>query len=299
MKAIKLLVFSLLALPYSVFAQNFQINISDAKFTRPLIEKWVAEYKKITPNFSVEIVNTPNEASSAALRVEASNDQSNGNSQNVVKVGRYVLLPIANVQNPVLSNKKFKKGFNEEQLKDLFVQKSILEESEDEQDGKKLKYTVYSRTGNRAETTNLFAHFLNVNPNTFKGKRILGEDVHVLAAVLKDVEAISFNTPGLIYDINNRQPLQGLAVLPIDLNNDGKVEESERQLITNLDALTAYLETNKKSLLPVDDVNIVYNRKSSSLELNNFISWIESKGQKFVNEYGFLSGQNNLTAEKK
>nr|WP_320039321.1 hypothetical protein [uncultured Bacteroides sp.] len=298
MKAIKVLVFSLLALPYSAFAQNFQINISDAKFTRPLIEKWVTEYKKVVPSFSAEIVNSPNNANSPVLQIEASGELSKNNSENVVKVGRYVLLPIANVKNPVLSNKKFKRGFNEKQLKELFVQKNLFEENEEEDSDKKLKYTVYSRTGHSAETTNLFAHFLNVNPNMFKGKRILGEDTHVLAAVLKDVEAVSFNTPGLIYDINKRLPLDGLAVLPVDLNNDGKVEDSERKTLANLDALTSFLENSKNSLLPTNDVNIIYHRQNSSLELNNFISWIESEGQKFVNEYGFLSGQSNLTAEK-
>lgn len=298
MKAVKVLVFALLALPFSVLAQNFKINISDANFTRPLIEKWVTEYEKENPNFSIEIVNTADDTNSATLQVEVSEDQSKTNAQNVVKVGRYVLLPIANNENPVLLNKKFKKGFNENQLKELFVQKDELEDDVDEEKPKELNYTVYSRTGNHAETTNLFAHFLNINPNTFKGKKILGEDVHVLAAVLKDKDAVSFNTPNLIYNIDSRQPLKGISVLPIDLNNDGKVSEAERQLTSNLDALTSYLESNKNSSLPTDNINIVYNNKNTELEIVKFVDWVESKGQQYVNEYGFLSGQNNFVAQK-
>lgn len=283
-QALAAVVFTLVSSQLS--AQTVKISIADAQFTKPLIEKLVGEYHKANPSFNAEIVSTA-EGSLADVSIT----DSESNDQSVV--ARYVLLPVANVNSALLTDKKFQKGLNSKLAKELFVQKSV-EEQIDNPDAKKLPATVYALSGSRSVTTNLLARSLNVTAKDIAGKKILGKEENAIAVVQKREDAVSVSIPSLIYDSSSRKPVDGLTVLPVDLDGNDKVTDAERAAVADIDALTAYIASSANSSLPVGDIRISTDNKY----VQKFVSWVATQGQDYLKEFGYLKASDRLTAQK-
>jgi hypothetical protein len=127
-----------------------------------------------------------------------------------------------------------------------------------------------------------------------KGKKILGREENVISVVKQQADAISFNVANLIYDLNNRQPQQGISVLSVDLDGNGKVSDQERTALANIDTLTDYLNKVVTPGIAVGDVVIA----SDNQQVRDFVTWTQAKGQEIVAKQGFLKAQNALTAQK-
>lgn len=268
-------------------AQALKINVNDAQFTRPMMEKLIEEYNKVNPNFSATIVKTLEETDASVVLSEQ--DLATGS------IGRFTILPVANSENELLNNKKVAKGLNDRLKRQLFVERDLLEELDAEEEGEKeLPGTVYSLAGEHAITTAILAHELNTTPNRVKGKKIIGSEENLISAVKSHPDAISFNVASLIYDTATLQPQQGLTVLATDLDGNGRISDEERSVIGSLDKLTAYLDKLPRTSLPTGSISI----KTENQELKQFVNWTQTDGQHFLIAYGFLKAENQLTAQK-
>ncbi len=278
---------ALFAILGRINAQELKISVSDARFTAPLVEKLVKEYNKVNPDFQAQVL-TQNEAESDA-RISL-DDASNSNV-----LGRYIMLPIANAKNVLLENKKVRKGLNGKLAKQLFVSKDYLEALEAEDNGEKeLPGTVYSLTGSKAFTTQTFANALKVTPNKIKGKKILGREENALNVVKSHADAVSFNVASLIYDTNSRQPVEGLVVLPVDLDDNGKISDEERAAFADVNQLANYIDKSSETSVPSG--NIYINTKHPKVAA--FAAWVLTNGQSYLHQYGYLEANSKLTAQK-
>lgn len=278
---------SLMCCPLVSQAQTVKISVNDAQFTRPMMERLISEYNKVNPDFKA-VIDDAGEQVDAEVSLSAQYGGTNS-------VGRFIILPIANSQNQILNNKKVTKGLNDKLKQQIFVERDVLEELEAEEDGeKKLPGTVYSLTGGRAVTTQIVARDLNITPNRVKGKKILGREENLISVVQSHPDAISFNVASLIYDGLTHKPLNGLTVLPVDLDGNGKISDEERTALGTLDDLTAYLTKVPHTSLPSGSINIT----TDNLAVKQFVNWTITQGQDYLAQYGFLKAENRLTAQK-
>ena len=285
-KVTAVLLTCLMWLPMMSLAQNLQINVSDAQFTRQMMERLIKEYNKVNPEFTATVVDT---------REKADASVSLSGQDEVNSIGRFAILPIANSENELLHNKKVVKGLSNKLMHQIFVERDLLEELDDEEDGEKqLPGTVYSLTGSHAITTTLVARDLSITPNRVKGKKILGSEENLISAVKSHQDAIAFNVASLAYDSNTHQPIEGLTVLATDLDGNGRISDEERQVIGNLDQLTDYLDRLPHTGLPTGSINI----KTENQELLRFVDWASTEGQGYLSPYGFLKANKALTALK-
>ncbi len=269
----------------SLSAQN-AINVSGASFTLPLVEKWVSEYVKENPKSN--LIVTSDRQSIANARVILSTDPSSKS------VARFLVLPIANADNSLLQSKKIRKGVNEETERELFVKNDDIEAIYEERERKEIHSNVYTLAGNQNVTTALFARLLHANPGKLKGRKILGSEDKALAAVKKDNEALSFNVANLIYNKDNRRPVEGIAVIAPDINGNGRVSEEERQAVSDIDALISYVENVGAAGLAIGSIEI----QTDDPALADFAQWVSDHGQNFLNEYGFLRSENQAQAQR-
>lgn len=280
------LIFTMMAMmPATMMAQAIKINIGDAQFTKPLIERWISEYHKANPDFNAELVSQSGGDNTVVVSSRYSNDHS--------VVGRYFVLPIANADGDILNEKKVQKGLTENLKREIFVKKDI-DEYLDSRDKKKIPGTVYALTGRHGSTTEILANSLNVSIKDITGRKILGREENGISLVKKQKDAVSVNVANLIYDGSTRKPVSDVAVLPLDLNGDGKVSDDERAAIENIDALTDYME--KSSIRNVAAGYIKIDTNDS--RLNSFLTWVENEGQSYLKEYGYLPVDNGYIAQK-
>jgi phosphate transport system substrate-binding protein len=80
-----------------------------------------------------------------------------------------------------------------------------------------------------------------------------------------------------------------LKVVPIDLNNNGKID-SDEDFYTSMDDLIAAIASGKYPSPPARELYfVVKGSPKNNKVLTEFIRWVLSDGQKFVNEAGYIS----------
>lgn len=285
-KLVAVVALAWLASSLTVSAQTVRIGVKNVSFAKNLMECLAAEYNKRNPDMKIEVVNTTDADANVVI------DQNDLNA-----VGKFVVLPIANSENAILANKVLRKGINEKIGKQIFVQPTYdeaLDAEEDEIKEKALPGTVYSLSGSKAYITKLFAENLHATPNQLKGKKVVGREENVLSVVKQTSDAISFNVANLIYDLGNRQPQQGISVLNIDLDGNGKVSDEEKAALANIDALTSYLAHTAKPGVAVGHIGI----SSDNQKVKDFVAWVQTNGQDIVAKQGFLKVHGTLTAQR-
>lgn len=266
-------------------AQAFTISVHDAQFTKPVIERLVEEYSRLNPDFHAEVVKAAQEQTDANVTLNADTKGSEAT------VGRFVVLPVANEHSQLLAVKKVQRGLSDKLEKQLFVQPDVEEEILANDDGvKQLPGTVYSLTGRKAVTTQVLARQLKTSPSRLRGKRIMGREENLLDVVRTTDDAVSYNVANLIYDVNSRQPLTGIAVLPVDLDGNGKVSDQEREAVNNLDTLTEFIGAHPAEKAPVGNVDIITDKP----QLKEFVNWTRTQGHRILAQYGLLAAERQL-----
>lgn len=286
-------------------AQNSnKIIITGSRFTYPLVEKWIAEYQKSHPEATFKInPRGGTNADSANLIINAHelSPEEIRPGYKVVNISRYSILPVSNSQNS-LSREWAQSGIKKKDIAKLFFEKWDFTEEENQKNKKKYKHAhklaLYTRQQQACAPTTFARHY-GYEQKDILGKGIVGDDKHLLDAVLRDSNGITYNNLGLIYDLKTRKQRTGLAVIPVDLNANGTLEKEE-QIYENLDELVAKLENEKPEEIAIGNVNISFPEKVDAANKHyvDFVNWVLTDGQQYLHAYGFLNlPKNDLTKQ--
>ena len=266
--------------------KNKVVTITGTQFTYPLIERWIAEYAKINPGLRFNLIKDQENSDKGDLKVIAHTPEKGEISSNksTVDVGRFAILPITSGKNPSFS-KEFKKGVKLNGLKAIFMKEETDFNSE-EGKAKEPEFTVYSKTPQSC-VAKVISAYLGSPSEDLKGIFVTGDDMFLITSLLEDSTGVSYSSLGYIYDLKNRNPLSGIKILPIDLNNNGRLDKEE-QIYGNLDEVITFLENSSSTSIPTDHVNFVTDDKTLNSEIQDFLSWVKTSGQEFNHQYGFL-----------
>jgi ABC-type phosphate transport system substrate-binding protein len=274
-------------LPVWVSAQK--IFMGNAGFVLPVVEKWVSEYKKENPLTTIRVETGNNTTDVSDIRVIAHYVQEGElhGEQTVSYLGRYALVSVTHLNNPLLQEIK-SKGIAKKDLKNLIFDKTPEEEysgyEEYEEEKEKYSATVYARDS-KACTAIALAGYFGQTPAQIKGKKVFGDDIFLLNAIKKDITGVTFNSLNYVFDLQTRQLKQGIALLPLKL----KSSQKEALNSQNIDAAIALLETTSVESIPVERFGFVIPAASAkNKEIVDFISWVLHEGQKYNHELGFL-----------
>jgi phosphate transport system substrate-binding protein len=124
--------------------------------------------------------------------------------------------------------------------------------------------------------------------------KIADDDV-LLQNVLNDSLGVAYNNLGFVYDLQTRKQKQGIHIVPVDLNANGRIDPDEN-FYDNLDGLINKLETSYVELPPVGKMVFIY--KEDKPEVKAFVAWILSKGQQYNHSLGFLDTIQQNTAQR-
>jgi phosphate transport system substrate-binding protein len=283
--------------------QSEKIIVTGSRFTYPLLEKWIVEYKKINPSLNIKINPRGGPDTDSANLIINAHELSEKEIKpgfKVIDVNRYVLVTVAN------SKSEFAKEYSGKGIKDKEIKKFFFEKWDpfEEEEAKKKKSKA--KEGNKtvlytreqiacAPTT--FARHYGFEQKDLVGKGIAGDDKHLIYAVLKDSNGVTYNNLGLVYDLQTRKIKTGLTIIPADLNNNGKLEEEEK-FYNTLDEAIAKIEEKNYSEIVVGNVNFSFPQDvAANKDLYNFISWVLNEGAKYNHQYGFLD-QNKTSLNK-
>jgi phosphate transport system substrate-binding protein len=142
---------------------------------------------------------------------------------------------------------------------------------------------VYTRSDScgAAET---WAAYLGKHQEDLQGVGVYG-DPGIADAIKKDPRGIGYNNLNYAYDVKTGRPVRGLRVLPIDVNDNGKIDPDE-DLSTKQKAISAVV-SGKYPSPPARDLYLI-TKKEFKGPAKDFVRWILIDGQKYVEEAGYI-----------
>lgn len=300
-------IFLLLTATYSLHAQkaeNGKIIITGSRFTYPLLEKWITEFKKQYPDVPFRVIarGGPNvDSANLIINAHVLNPEEIRPGYKVVNISQYTLLPVANAKNPALQEWAVS-GIKEKQFKTLFFKKVdpfAPKKEEKKTDPSVIKPVLYTRLDKACAPTT-FAKNFGFEQADILGKQIGGDDKHLITAIERDTNGVTYNNLGMIYDLTTRKVKTGLAVVPLDLNGNGKLDADEN-FYASLDQVIERLEKKKYSEIVTEYVNISYPGAidESNKNLALFLNWILENGQQFNHDFGFLNFEKEKLVQQK
>jgi phosphate transport system substrate-binding protein len=287
--------FSILLCAIVVNAQNTSVTgtvkLRGTRLTYPLVQQWITTFKKDFPNIKVSIApNAPADSIDLLLAAHSiTPDDLKGNKE-YVAVSRYVQLPVVNDKNPNLKELQAG-GFRDSDIQNIYFSSGSKTYKQTE-----LPITVYNRERPTCATITVARHYGN-NDKTVSGNPVKGDDQDLLNAVKTDANGISFNNLGFIYNLQSRKINPDIAVIPLDLNENGKTD-SDEAIYGTLDEVISFVErTNNKKFI-AENVNVLFKKETQNQAAGIFLNWVLAHGQQYNHEFGFLNLENKTITEQ-
>lgn len=275
------------------------VLITGVRFAYPLVQKWIDEYNNVKPDVQI-VIEARGSADPAKydILVEAyEHDEDVRKSREYVYVARYAILPVVN-GNSAFARTYVGKGLNKDLINQLFFH-DIYADKEKQLEIKE-PYTIYTRL-QKAGAPTVFAKYFGYEQKDVQGKAIAGADEHLLKAILRDSTGVSYLPLTLAYDHTSKKPVDGLAVLPVDLNGNGKVSEDEK-IYDNLTNVIQQIE-NKGSKeinnIPVEYLHLSVSKVTATPEAIDFLRWVINNGEKDLHDLGYLTPEPDRVEREK
>ena len=222
------------------------IRVSGAWALYPMMVKWGEEFGKIHPKMRIDV--SAGGAGKGAADALAGLVDIGMVSREVrpeeVKQGAFpvpvvkdAVFPTINDKNPVLTKGLMEKGVRKKTFADLWIQgKTLTWGAMTGAPSDKDRIQVYTRSDScgAAET---WAGYLGKHQEDLQGVGVYG-DPGMADAIKKDPRGIGYNNLNYAYDAQTGLPVKGLRVLPIDVNDNGKIDPEE-DLSTKQKAISA------------------------------------------------------------
>ncbi|HLO92139.1 MAG: PstS family phosphate ABC transporter substrate-binding protein [Chloroflexota bacterium] len=275
------------------------ISISGAFALYPMAVLWAEEFKKLNPEVRIDIsAGGAGKGMTDALSqmVDLGMFSREVSQEEQAKGAWFIAVAkdaVVATYNPAGSAAQLikQKGLNKEQLKEIYLDQKIRTWGELYKTTDKTRLNAYTRS-DACGAAEMWGKFLGSNQESLKGVGVFG-DPGIADAVKNDKTGLGYNNINYAYDMNTRKPYAGLAVVPIDLNNDGVIT-SEENFYDSLDDIMDAIATGKYPSPPSRDLYFVSKGKPKNIAVLAFLEWIVTDGQKFVHKAGYV----NLTEEK-
>ncbi len=257
--------------------------INAPRFVRPLIEKWIEEYKKVAPLANFAIAKTAANRQNSALHIQLNQDKDSKDvSHKTLYFGSYAILPVT-AKNSEAAKVLGSQELNTKKIKYLYFENEDLEDDGKAGDKKKISHIVVYSGNSSQSVAQSFASYYGKDASSFRGKRIVGDDQFLNSAIANDPQGITFNAISNIYDLATRKLKDNLAILSLDVNKSQREALDEN---STLDDLINVLEKEKKSEIPVQKVGLSYNNDDAAAA--QFVAWIEAEGEQYNHQFGLL-----------
>ncbi len=283
-----------------------QISISGAFALYPMTVKWAEEFRKVNPSVRIDI--------SAGGAGKGISDALNGmveigmvsreiypeeikNGAFPIAVTKDAVVAVVSQLNPAL-NEILSKGLKTDAGNNIWITGKYSTWAQAFNTKSTSPIHVYTRS-DACGAAEMWAKFYGKKQEDLLGVGVFG-DPGLAQAVKKDPLGIGYNNIGYAYDASTKQQVKGLKVIPLDLNNNGKIDPDEN-FYDSMNDLIAAIASGKYPSPPARELYFVVkgNPKNNKV-LAEFIKWVLSDGQKFVHEAGYITLPNDkLEAERK
>ena len=270
-----------------------RISISGAFALYPLAVKWAEEFQKLNPGVKIEVDGggagkgmtdvLADQVDIAMVSREVSPEEEQKGAIGFPSA-KDAVVPTINQNNPYYAQ-LVKHGINKQAASDLWIEGKIKTWGQllGTQDQTKIALFTRSDACGAAET---FAQWLGKHQEDLLGEGVNG-DPGVATAVSKNELSIGFNNIGYAYDNNTLKPLDGIRVLPVDGNDNGKIDPDE-EFYGSKDQITKAIAEGRYPSPPARDLYLVTKGQPTNPVVIAFLKYVLTDGQKLNAPVGYI-----------
>lgn len=278
------------------------IVITGAESLCPLMKIWAEEFSSDKPNLKILVSDWGTEkglidllSGKADLAMVSRNLTPAEESMGLwyFTVSKEGVIPIINENNPYLQE-ILSKGIQRTTLIDLFTTKNVITWG----DLIGIKYNKPVKIFIRSDytgTAEVWCKYLGKEQKDLIGIPISSYQ-QIVEAVSQEPMSLSFCNAHNAYNLKNNKIRKGLSVLPIDFDNNGRIDSKE-QFYEDLCRVqrAAYLGKYPSHLCR--ELYLVSMEKPTKPEIINFLKWIYTDGQKIAAKAGYAELKSCQTKE--
>jgi phosphate transport system substrate-binding protein len=274
-------------------APKEKIYVSGAFALYPLMVQWGQEYHKIYPDVTVDVsaggagkgmtdaLNGLVDIGMVSREITANETQHGAFYVAVAKDG---VVAIINKDNPVL-NEILEKGVTKQVFYNIFIAGNITNWGQVVGNSSVTKaIDVYTRSDS-CGAADTWAKYLGKKQENLLGTGVYG-DPGLVEAVKSDRLAIGYSNLGYAYDMQTKAQVDGIKVVPIDLNGDGQVNSTENFYDTT-DKLDSAILQGIYPFPPARNEYLV-TKNAFTGATKKFVKWILTDGQQYVEAAGYV-----------
>lgn len=271
-----------------------EISVSGAFALYPMTVKWAEEFKKIHPKVKIDIsaggagkgiADVLSKVIDIGMVSREINPEEIKKGAFGVAVTKDAVVMTISASNPYLNN-ILSHGVTKKLAYDIFITGKCVTWGQAIGINSSSQIHVYTRSDACGAAESL-AKYFGREQEDLLGVGVFG-DPGLALAVKNDALGIGYNNTGYVYDVKTRKINPGIRVLPIDLNNNGKIDPDEN-FYNTLDELINAVTNGKYPSPPARDLYFVTSGKPSKQVLIEFIKFVLTDGQKYVHEAGYIN----------
>jgi phosphate transport system substrate-binding protein len=270
------------------------LTLSGAWALYPMAIRWAEEFRKINPGVRIDIsaggagkgitdaLNNMVDLGMVSREIYA--EELNKGAYPVA-VTKDAVVPVINASNPSLDI-ILSKGLKKNAGNNIWITGMYKTWAQAFGIKGSVPIHVYTRS-DACGAGEVWAKYYNKKQEDLLGSGVYG-DPGLALAVKKDPLGIGFNNIGYVYDSKTKKQLAGIRVLPLDINNDGKITADE-DFYDSIDKLIAAIADGIYPSPPARELYFVTNGKPKNELVIKFLQWVLTDGQKYVNESGYIT----------
>ena len=269
-----------------------RISISGAFALYPLTVRWAEEFQKKYPNIRIDIsaggagkgmADVLSEMVDIGMFSRELSPEETQRGAMYIAVARDAVIPTINSHHPQLED-LIERGLTMNEFRQIFVDGSISSWKELRLQGNDPIH-LYTRA-DACGAAAMWGAGLGASQEDLLGTGVFG-DPGIADAIKADPLALGYNNVIYVFDIQSRHKYDGMEVLPIDLDESGKIEATEA-FYDHLDTLMDAIRLGIYPSPPARNLYFITKGKSDNPAVQIFLSWVLDEGQGYVKEAGYV-----------
>ncbi len=271
-----------------------RISISGAFAMYPLTVKWAEEFKKLHPKVTVDVsaggagkgmTDVLNGLVDVAMFSREVSKEETDKGAWYIAVAKDAVLPTINTNNPVYKS-IMERGLTKQEFTDVFLTENIKTWQKLVKSPGNNKINVYTRS-DACGAGEMWAKYMGKKQEDLKGIGVFG-DPGMSDAVMKDKFGMGYNNVIYAYDPKTKKNYDGISVIPLDLNGNGKIDSTEN-FYTNLDNLMQAIKEDRFPIPPARNLYFITKGKTENALVLEFFRFVLAEGQKYIHEAGYVT----------
>ncbi len=269
------------------------ITISGAFALYPMMVRWGEEFQKLHPDVQFDISaggagKGMSDALAGAVDIGMVSrpvfDEEIQKGAFGVAVAKDAVLATVNAANPVLEQ-LLSQGITRATIEGIWITGNVTTWGQAVGNAAADEIHVYTRA-DACGAAQTWAEYMG----DYEQENLLGiavqADPGLAEAVQQDTLGIGYNNLNFAYDMTTNKPVEGIRVIPIDQNENGKIDPDEAFYDSKPDVMLAIAEGRYPSP-PARALNLVTNGAPEGV-VEAFILWILTDGQQYLEEVGYI-----------